>query len=306
LAAYHPRHRVVRQWAQRFSPQPDERAQHGFALLQLQAEAGPRAECRRELERLAAESNYAALLAGLAAGLDADTEDEAGRQTLERWDGLLQRLGPTDELLWGVLPAYAGLQAARGRYDEAHRLKLREAQLKIHDVAVWREVIALWKRAREAELQQLGQATTPATAISIARILRLLLRADEAVRLLQAFRPFAKGEELGVLLCELGICLGATNRYDLAIHCHKEADAHLTEPKSRTANLFSWGVALSYLQQTEAAREVFRDILAHDISHEGARNELAKLDLPPGVLQLHQLTELSQANWNVVLRMLGE
>lgn len=306
LASYHPRHRVVRQWAQRFSLQPDERAQHCFALLQLQAEVGPREQCRRELERLAAESDYAAFLAGLAADPGTGADDEACRQTIQWWDGLLQRLGPTEELLWGVLPAYAGLQVTRRRYDEAHRLKLREAQLKIHDAAVWREVITIWKRAREAELQQLGQATTPATAITIARLLRLLLRAEEAVRLLQAFRPFAKGEELGVLLCELGICLGATNRYDLAIHCHKEADAHLTEPKSRTANLFSWGVALSYLQQTEAAREVFRDILARDISHEGARNELAKLDLPSGVLQLHQLTELSQVNWNVIFRMLRD
>jgi len=193
------------------------------------------------------------------------------------------------------------LHARLGDYDQAPRLKLREATDRIHDRDSWNQVKLFWRKAREQELEELDPPDTAQKAIRAARACILLQRPEQGVVYLQAFRQRAKKNTLGQLLFELGRCFALQNRYDLAICCHREAATHLTGASQQTENRFLLGVALAYLQQLDEAREVFASILTVDFTHAGARRQLERLSLPDGILQLHQLAELTCQTWNEIL-----
>ncbi|MCP4659304.1 MAG: hypothetical protein GY856_28165 [bacterium] len=302
LASDHPQVPALRRWTCEILHEPGQRARHHAAWIEIEEQSLD--ENRAALESLAEQSGTAALLLGRVRETTEGMEGSDMERLMERWDAILGKQGSRSDLLWGLLPLYARVREARGELDEAHRWKLRESHLKVHDEKAWEDTVRLWKAAREQELAPVMEPQNVEEALRAARLLRLLLRPSEAISRLQSFRNAASGEVLGRLLCELGLSFGLENRYDLAARCHAEADDLLIDPEQQMENRFTWAVALSYLQESTLAREIFLSILTRDIDHAGARTELEKLNLPQGMLQLYQLVELTHTSWDGVLRLL--
>ena len=210
----------------------------------------------------------------------------------------------TNSIRWELLPDFASLEETRGQLHHAHRLKLQEAQLAVHDDATWNEVIRLWRKAAEADLRDIGEPATTDDAIRAARIHRLLLRPAEGIRLLQRSLSGASERCRGELLIELARCFAAQNRYDLAAYCHEEADDLLRDSPTYLDHMLAWAVALTYLQRFEEARRLLSRVLICDANRAAARAALEKLDLPPVLRQACQLIELSCHGWQEVLQKL--
>lgn len=229
---------------------------------------------------------------------------------------------------WSLFPALARLhEDVLEDLDEAHTWKLEEAALRHHDVQSCKDVIALWRRARQQERSRLSDLDDPKEVLRFAHISRLLLEPQAAIPVVQNALDRLDGEARIPLLFELGLCFALNNNHDLAAVCH-ESVHELTrrDPRDRPTpspdatgqsalttaddrdlageNLFHWGVSLAYLQQTDEARKRFQEVLARNVNHEQARQELRKLDLPDGIRQFYQLAELTSHSWSGVLQLL--
>jgi tetratricopeptide (TPR) repeat protein len=218
------------------------------------------------------------------------------------WERLDAELNASNPICWQFLPQYASFCEKQGQLDRAHSLKLREARdIKVVSQQAWREVVRLWRLAREAEIAAIGEPVSVQEVIHYARVHRLLMRPEPPVQCLQAALKKSSGAERGCLLLELGRVFALLSRYDLAEACHQEAAELLDDSDAKVQNLFEWAVSLSYLQEMDKARILLRKILVMDADHVGARSLLGRLDVPDGLLQIQQMLELSFRNWGGIL-----